>query len=225
MAPKRVGPGKTALLKVLLVCSDTPMRQRLRGALQAQPGVRVLAAVGDGRLAVEQAVELGADVVVTAVAIPVMDGIEVTRAIVESKPGTAVVVVSRNESGAVIRQALRAGARGVLLWQSALAECRHAVRAVAGGKQYLGTGVAEKMLDSLKAPRSDLDAMKALTATERQILRLAADGKSNAEMAGTLNLSTRTVETYRARLMRKLALKDLPSLVKFAIRHGITVLE
>jgi DNA-binding NarL/FixJ family response regulator len=211
-------------LKVLLACDDAPMRKRLGGALRRHHDVRVLAAVPDGRMAVEQAIQLGANVVVTGMSIPVMDGIEVTRAIVEGKPDTGVVVVSKHESGAIISQAFRAGARGVLLWQSALSECLQAVRAVAAGKHYLGDGVVERIFDSIQAAR-DWGTLKSLTAAELQILRLAAEGKSNAEMADALRLSQRTVETYRARLMRKLAYKDVASLVKFAIRHGITGID
>jgi DNA-binding NarL/FixJ family response regulator len=125
----------------------------------------------------------------------------------------------------MIPQAFRAGARGYLFETSIASELANAVRTVAGGQRYLGPGVVDRMFDWFQASRSDLDALSRLNAVERQILRLVAEGKSNAEAASILGLSPRTVETYRAGLTHRLGLADVPSLVKFAIRLGIIAVD
>jgi DNA-binding NarL/FixJ family response regulator len=157
-------------------------------------------------------------VVVMDVGMPVLNGIAATRAILGRSPATGVVMLSMHASPEIVRQALLAGARGYLLKESAGDEVVLAVRAVAGGGRYLGQGVAE--------PGSPgATGLGALTRRELDVLHLVVDGKSNAEAAGILGLSPRSVETYRARLMQKLAVDDLPSLVKLAIRHGLTSLK
>lgn len=213
------------MIKVLLACDDAPTRDGLHAALRSGDGIEVLAAVGDGRQAVQQAIHLDPHVVVTSVTIPVLNGIEVTRAIIEKNPDIAILVLSKDEPASTIPQAFRAGARGYMLQASSGDELVKAVRAVAAGDRYLGAGVADRMFASFQATRSDLDALSRLSEMERQILRLTAGGKSNAEMAEILRLSPRTVETYRAGLMHKLGLIDLPALVKFAIRQGIIPLD
>jgi DNA-binding NarL/FixJ family response regulator len=139
-------------------------------------------------------------------------------------PATQVLMLSMHESPDIVLQALEAGARGYLSKSSAAAELVKAVRALASGRRYLGSGIAEEVLDNLQAPRA-AGSLGALTDTERRILQLTAEGKSNAEMAGILSLSHRTVETYRLLMMRKLGIRGLPALVKFAIRHGITTVD
>jgi DNA-binding NarL/FixJ family response regulator len=152
-----------------------------------------------------------------------MNGIDATRTIVQRKPETGVIVLSMQDSSSVIESALQAGARGYLTKHSAGDEVVRAVREVAAGKRYLGGNVADKVFDRLGGRGAP--AREELTGTERDILRLVADGRSNSEVAAQLRLSTRTVETYRIRLMRKLDLDNLAALVKFAIRHGITSLD
>jgi DNA-binding NarL/FixJ family response regulator len=122
----------------------------------------------------------------------------------------------------LVRQSILAGARGFLLKESAGEEVVRAVRAVAAGQRYFGGGIASKLLDLPGASGAGMDV---LTAREREVLQLVAEGKSNAEAAAVLGLSPRSVETYRGRLMQKLGIEDLPSLVKFAIRQGLTTLD
>ena len=212
------------MLKVLLTHDDALTCDGPCSALQGQRDIQVLAAVIDGREALDQAIRLIPDVVVTGASTPGMSGLEITRAISARKPEIAVLVLS-NDPGSNILQAFQAGARGYLLETGAASELATAVRAVAKGERYLGSGVLDRMLDSFQATRSDVDALSRLSAMEHQILCLVADGKSNAEAAEILRLSTRTVETYRAGLMRKLGLDNVPSLVKFAIRQGIIALD
>jgi DNA-binding NarL/FixJ family response regulator len=126
-----------------------------------------------------------------------------------------------HSSTELVRQATLAGARGFLLKESAGDEVVRAVRAVAAGQRYFGAGIASRLLD---LPGISGAGLEVLTARERDVLQLVAEGKSNAEAAASLGLSPRSVETYRGRLMQKLGIEDLPTLVKFAIRHGITPL-
>ena len=213
------------MLKILLAHDDEVMRGRLRDALAGHRGTHIVAVAEDGRKAADEAIALDPDVVVTSVSIPVLNGIEVARALVEKKPAIATVLLSKDDPASAIPQAFRAGARGYLFEASIPSELANAVRTVASGQRYLGPGVVDKMFDWFQASRSDVDALGRLNAVERQILRLVADGKSNIEVAAVLGLSPRTVETYRAGLTHRLGLEDVPSLVKFAIRLGIIPLD
>jgi DNA-binding NarL/FixJ family response regulator len=157
------------------------------------------------------------------ITMPNLNGVEATRAIAEKAPGAAVVILSMHSSGELVRKALEAGARGYLLKEAAGEEVVRAVRSVASGRRFLGEGVADTALAGHASGQEG--TLDALTSRELQILGLIADGKSNAEAAVILGLSPRSVETYRSRMMEKLGLEDLPALVKFAIRHGISSLE
>jgi DNA-binding NarL/FixJ family response regulator len=151
------------------------------------------------------------------ISMPRMGGIEATRSIVGNAPEIGVVMLSMYAADCIVREALDAGARGYVLKESAGAEVLRAVRAVAAGGRYLGTGLA-----GVPDENGAVDPTARLTASERRVLRLVVEGKSNIETARLLGLSPRTVETYRGRLMEKLRVHDLPALVKFAIRNGLT---
>jgi DNA-binding NarL/FixJ family response regulator len=211
------------LTKILIADEHGIVRDGLRSLLEKHADLRVVAAVADGREAVAAAERLAPQVVIIEIALRLMNGIDATRAIVQKKPDTGVIVLSMRDSGSVIESALQAGARGYLTKHSGGDEVVKAVREVAAGKRYLGSSIADKLFDRLR--RRDTAAREELTGTESDILRLVADGKSNAAAAAQLGLSIRTVETYRIRLMRKLDIKDLATLVKFAIRHGIISLD
>jgi DNA-binding NarL/FixJ family response regulator len=206
------------VIKVLLADDHGVLRDGVQRLLESNADMKVIAAVDDGREAVDQAVALQPDVVVMDVTMPGMNGLEATRRIAERAPATGVVILSMHSSAEMVRAALDAGARGYLLKESAGDEVVKAVRAVAAGRRFLGAGLGEKLWE----PETPLAR---LTPREREVLKLIAEGKSNADAAAALGLSPRSVETYRLRLMQKLDLQDLPSLVKFAIRHGMTTLE
>jgi DNA-binding NarL/FixJ family response regulator len=212
-------------IHVLLADDHGVVRDGLRRLFEDHHDIKVLAAVGNGLEALKETKRLEPHVVLMDLAMPVLGGIEATRAILEARPETGVIILSFQDSSALIHRAVKAGARGYLTKESSADEVVKAVRSVAAGKRYFPKGIAEKLFDALEGARSSADAIETLTATERDIVRLIADGNSNAEAAAVLQLSPRTVETYRIRLMRKLDLTHLPSLVKFAIRHGITSLD
>jgi DNA-binding NarL/FixJ family response regulator len=211
------------VINVLLADDHGVLRDGVQRLLEAGGDIKVVATVDDGCTAVAQAVQLQPDVVVMDISMPVLNGIDATRSILQGAPKTGIVVLSMHSSVEVVRQALLAGARGYLLKESAGEEVVRAVRTVAAGRRFLGEGIADKLLTTFPHPPTQ-SGIELLTPREREVLRLVADGKSNAEAAAILGLSPRSVETYRARLMQKLGIEDLPTLVKFAIRHGMTTL-
>jgi DNA-binding NarL/FixJ family response regulator len=208
------------VINVLLADDHGVLRDGVQRLLESNSDIKVIATVDDGLAAVEKAVELQPDVVVMDVSMPGLNGLEATRRIADRVPATGVAILSMHSSTEMVREAFAAGARGYLLKESAGDEVVRAVRAVAAGRRFFGEGVVDKVL-----VENTGSGIASLTAREREVLRLIADGKSNAEAAAILGLSPRSVETYRARLMEKLAIEDLASLVKLAIRHGITTLE
>ena len=212
------------VIRVLLADDHGVLRDGMQRLLEAQSDIQVVGMVDNGREAVEKAIQLKLDVVVMDITMPELNGIDATRALVEKAPAIGVVMLSMHSTVELVRQALLAGARGYLLKESAGREVEKAVRAVAAGRRFLGAGIADKIAAEFPytAKRSDLDF---LTPREREVLRLIVEGRSSAEAAAILGLSPRSVETYRARLMDKLKIEDLPSLVKFAIRNGITTTD
>lgn len=210
------------MIRVLVADDHGVLRDGLCRLLESDPEIRVVAAANDGREAVAQAAATQPEVVVMDISMPSMGGIEATRTIVGKAPATAVVMLSVHSAERTVREALAAGARGYLLKESAGAEVLSAVRAVAAGGRYFGQGLR---LSETGEPHGASDPTARLTASERRVLRLIVEGRSNAEAARELGLSQRTVETYRCRLMDKLQIGDLPALVKFAVRHGITSVE
>jgi DNA-binding NarL/FixJ family response regulator len=208
-------------IRVLLADDHAMMRDGLKALLTASLGVSVVAEVGNGRDAVRSAEELKPDVAIMDISMPELNGIEATRLLREKSPGTRVVILSMHSSSEHVFRALEAGAMGYLLKESAGAEVNAAVRAVHGGRRYLSSAIAalEPAVRSGAARSSPLDS---LSARERQVLQLVVEGHSSVEIAKRVHLSPKTVDTYRSRLMGKLGVSDVPSLVKFAIQHGIT---
>jgi DNA-binding NarL/FixJ family response regulator len=212
------------VIRVLLADDHGVLRDGVQRLLEVHSDIKVVSMVSDGLEAVEMAARLRPEVVVMDITMPGLSGIDATRAMVEKLPEIGVVMLSMHSTVELVRQALLAGARGYLLKESAGREVESAVRAVAAGRRFLGAGIADKIAAEYPyaAKRSDLDY---LTPRERDVLRLIVEGRSSAEAAAILGLSPRSVDTYRARLMDKLQIDDLPSLVKFAIRHGITTTD
>jgi DNA-binding NarL/FixJ family response regulator len=210
----------------VLVASDQPiLRDGLRAILDRESDIRVVASVGDGSEAVREAERHRPQVALLGIAIAGLNGIEATRIIVERSPAVGVLILSVHSTPAVVQHALDAGALGYLSRECSGDELVKGVRAVAAGHRYLSQGLAAKFLDRHRGVGRGEQAVESLTATERQILKLVAEGESNPAVAKVLGLSPRTVETYRLRLMRKLGIENFASLVRYAIRHGITPLD
>ena len=192
------------------------MREGL-SVLFARAGMEVVGGVANGREAVRLAQELAPDVVVMDLTMPDMNGIEATRQLRARAPDVQVVVLSMHSTGEHVYRALEAGAMAYVLKDAAGAELLSAVRAVCSGRRYVSPALGD-----LPAPGVRRAPLDALSARERQVLQLVVEGRTSAEIARTVHLSPKSVQTYRSRLMRKLRMRDLPALVKFAIEHGLT---
>lgn len=213
------------MVRVLLADDHAVVRDGLRALLGAQSAIEVVGDVATGREAVRQAQQLQPDVVVMDIAMPDLNGIEATLQIQDTCPSTQILILSMHSTNEHILRALQAGARGYLLKDSAGAELVEAVRVVHAGRRYLSSKIAASVIDDYVAERNRTSPLDSLSRRERQILQLTAEGKTSAEAGAMLFLSPKTVDTYRSRMMHKLDIGDLASLVKFAIQHGITQLD
>jgi len=213
---------------VFLADDHAVVRDGLRFLLEAQPDIRVIGDAANGREAVRRVTQLCPDVVILDIAMPELNGIEAARKIARDCLSTQVIILSMHSTTEHVFRALQAGARGYLLKESAGIEVVNAVRAVHAGHRYLSQRLSDRLVDDYVRQRQAGEAKSPLTRLsprEREVLQLVVEGKSSAEIAAILSLSLKTVETYRSRLMHKLGISDLPSLVKFAIQHGLTPLE
>jgi len=217
----------THAISVFLADDHAVLRDGLRAMLGMQPDIEVVGTASNGREAVRSIVERCPAVVVLDISMPEMDGLEATRQIAQRCPQTRVIILSMHNTSGHVRQALRAGARGYLLKEEAGEEVVTAVRAVHAGRRYFSKEIAEAIVDGFvqegeSATPCPLDQ---LTAREQQVLPLLVEGHGANEIAESLCLSPRTVDTYRRRILQKLDIPNLPGLVKFALKHGLTSLE
>jgi two-component system response regulator NreC len=206
-------------IRVLLADDHSLVRQGFRRILEAQPDLEIVGEASDGREAVELAAQLKPEVVVMDVAMPGLNGIEATRRICESSPRTRVLALSMHRDSVYVREILRAGARGYLLKDAFDADLVSAVRAVARGEGFIAPAIADCVLADYRQHVSD--PIDLLTAREREVLQLIAEGKTNKEIASLLNLSVYTVDAHRGRIMEKLNLHSAGELVRFAVRKGL----
>jgi RNA polymerase sigma factor (sigma-70 family) len=195
------------------------VRQGFRLILTSQPDLEVVGEAGNGREAVELAALLKPDVVVMDVTMPGWNGIEATRRLRAVSPATRVLGLSVHRDPVYVREIIRAGAHGYLLKESADTDLLAAVRAVAQGEGYLSPEVSIHLLSEYrKQVREPIDL---LSAREREVLQMIAEGKTNKEIAAALNLSVYTVDGHRSRIMDKLNLHSTGELVRFAMRNGL----
>ncbi|OGU23864.1 MAG: DNA-binding response regulator [Hydrogenophilales bacterium RIFOXYD1_FULL_62_11] len=211
-------------INVLIVDDHVVMAEGLRYLIDAQNDLAVVGCVNDGREALREVVERVPDVVVMDIAMPELNGIEATHLIHERSPDTQVVMLSMHSNREYVLRALQAGARGYVLKKNAAAEVLTAIRSVYSGRRYLSSQITESVIEDYLRSSID-DPLDALSSRERQVLQLLVEGKSTVLIAESLSLSPKTVETYRARVMQKLDIGDMPGLVKFAIQHGLTTIE
>ena len=215
-------------INVFLADDHAVVRDGLRFLLEAEGDIKVIGDASNGRDAVRQVCELGPDVVILDIAMPELNGIEAARQIREVCPSVQIVILSMYSTAEHVFRALQAGARGYLLKESGGDDVVRAVRTVLAGRRYLSEEISEGMIDDYIRQRGVVEAespLARLSAREREILQLVVEGQSSAEIGDALFLSPKTIGTYRSRLMQKLGVKDLPGLIKFAIRYGLTPLE
>lgn len=215
-------------IRVVLADDHAVVRDGLRALLDAQPDIEVVGDAGSGVEAIKLVAKLQPHVVVMDIAMPELNGILASQEIMQLQPKTKIIILSMHSTSEHITRALQAGACGYLLKESAGSEVVDAVRTVQADQFFLSQKILEKVLinigaqDQASRMQNPLDR---LSPREREVLQLVVEGRSNVVIGNLLSLSTKTVETYRSRLMKKLGIKNMPDLVKFAIKHGIIVLE
>jgi DNA-binding NarL/FixJ family response regulator len=208
----------------VVVADDYPVvRQGLRGVLEADAEVAIVAESGDGLETVRLVERLQPDVLVLDLMLPSLSGLDVLPIVRQRAPRTRTVVFSMYSSEDFVLQALRNGAVGYVLKGCDPAQVLEAVRRAVAGRRYLSPGLSERAFDaySEKAEASPADPHDLLTPRERQALQLAAEGHSNAKIAARLSISPRTAEMHRANALRKLGLKTVADLVRYALRRGM----
>ena len=210
-------------IRILIADDHGVVAEGLKSLAEAEPGIEVVGIVADGREAVKHARESRPDVVIMDMSMPELNGADATQAIVQQTPQCRVIVLSMYAEREYVRRALKAGAMGYVVKRSAAKELVEAIRAVYAGQRYLSPRVADVMIEAGADDKDDLLAR--LSMREREVLQLLAEGHTGAEIARRLSLSQKTVETYRARLVEKLGIRDLPGLVRFAIQRGIVTLD
>lgn len=212
-------------IRVLIADDHGVVAEGLRFVVEAEPDMQVIACLQDSREAVHRAIETPPDVVLIDHAMPGLNGTEAAHMIRERCPGTRVIILSMYSNRVHVLRALQAGASGYIVKKSAAKEVVDAIRVVHGGGRYLGKELAEGVIDQVVQKTASDNPLERLSSRERQVLQMLAEGRPVADIAIALALSPKTVETYRARMMEKLDIHDFATLVKFAIRHGITPLE
>jgi DNA-binding NarL/FixJ family response regulator len=214
-------------VSILLADDHAVVRHGLRALLEREPSFRIVGEIGDGLKVTDMVAQLKPDVLVTDLMMPGLNGLEITRQVKQRTPQTRVVVLSMHSNEAYVLEALRNGASGYVLKDSSGQDLVRAVREVAAGRRYLSAPLSERAIQTYVNTGRDslLDPYDALTSREREVLHLAAEGYSNAEIGSRLSISPRTAETHRANLMRKLDLRSQTDLVRYALRRGILPME
>jgi two-component system, NarL family, response regulator NreC len=212
----------------VLLADDHPIvRQGIRNLLEMDAGLSVVGEAEDGLQAVQLAEQFKPDVVIVDIMMPRLNGLETIRQITSRLPNTRCIVLSMQSADPYIVQALKAGAAGYVLKDSAPNEIANAIQQVLSGKRYLSPQLSEKLIDLfiLKVEAEVLDPYNSLTAREREVLQLAAEGLSNTDIAEQLSISHRTVEQHRQNMMHKMRFNNQTDLIRFALKQGILPLD
>lgn len=211
-------------IRIVLADDHTVVRNGLRLILEQQPDFQVVGEASDGREVVAMVSSEKPDVVVMDIAMPNLNGIEAARRITGHQPRTAVAILSMHSDEGYVLRSLKAGVRAYLLKDSAQSDLITAVRCISGGRSFFSPAIRKILQEDFIRQLDDQeveDTYDLLTAREREILQLVAEGKSNKEIANFLNLSLFTVETHRAHILQKLNLHSVPELILYAVRKGV----
>ena len=212
-------------ITVFLADDHRVLRDGLRILLESQDDIKVVGEAENGNKAIEGILSIKPNVVVMDITMPELNGIDAAQSIHETLPEIGIVILSIHSDSEHIFRALQAGAQGYLLKESAGSEVISAVRAVYLGRRYLSPSIRDTVMDAYMQNTQIHSPLELLSMREREVLQLTVEGHSSAAIAEKLELSSKTVDTYRSRLMGKLGVRDLPELVRFAIKHGITPID
>jgi DNA-binding NarL/FixJ family response regulator len=209
-------------LKILLADDHTILREGLKSLINAQPDLEVVGEAVNGWDAWRKAEELQPDIVIMDISMPELNGAKATERLKQTRPEIKVMALTVHEDRGYMQQLMQAGASGYVLKHAAVDELIHAIRVVAAGGTYLDPVLAGRLMGDLirRRPRNDVHLPCDLSEREAEVLRLMAWGYSNKEIAIRLNISVRTVETYKVRLMTKLDLQNRVDIVRYALMQG-----
>jgi DNA-binding NarL/FixJ family response regulator len=210
-------------IRILLADDHQIVRDGLKTLLEKQADMQVVGEAQDGRAAVDQARALAPQVVIMDIAMPDLNGVDATRQIKGESPEVKVIALSMQSDGPIVRRMLQAGASAYMLKDCASEELVKAVRTVMRGGTYLSDGVQNVVVKQLTSPEPTTTSP--LTPKEREVLQLLAEGKTTKEIAASLFLSPKTVDTHRQHIMDKLEIRSIAELTKYAIREGLTSLN
>jgi DNA-binding NarL/FixJ family response regulator len=208
-------------VRILLADDHAVVREGLRTILELQGDMEIVGEARDGRDALNKAEALRPDVILMDISMPELSGIEATRMIYMRVPTSRVIILSMYHTNEYVSRAMQAGARAYLLKESAGCSAVNAVRAVMRGRQYFGEGIESPKMKRTGCSANPQTPLESLSRRERETLQLVVEGNTNAAIAELLNVSQKSVETYRSRLMQKLDLNNVPALVMFALQHGV----
>jgi DNA-binding NarL/FixJ family response regulator len=213
--------------RVMLVDNHRLFREGLRALLQRVPGVEVVGEAENGRAAVAQARQLAPDIVLMDIAMPDLNGSDATRQLLAATSGVKVIALSIHSESRYVTAMLSAGASGYLLKECAFEELGLAIETVAAGRVHLSPAIAGAVAQSYTRPanREAPSVFSALTPREREVLQLLAEGKSTREIAAALVVTIKTVETHRARIMKKVGTSSVAQLTRYALAEGLTSLD
>ncbi len=214
-------------LSIVLADDHPVVRRGMRTLLESEPDFSVVGEAGDGLETIRQVKRLQPDVLILDLMMPALNGLEVLRIIRQRAPLTRIVILSMHSNNAFVAEALKNGATGYVLKGGSEEDLVRAVRAAAANKRFLSAPVTEQAIEAYveQCRSTGVDQHETLTAREREVLQLAAEGKTSTEIAARLRVSHRTVENHRANLMRKLGLQNQTELVRYALRRGLIPLE
>ncbi len=211
-------------IRVLLVDDHAILRAGLRSLLAAYSDIKVVGEAADGADALARVNELAPDVVVMDIAMPGVNGLVATRQILQAHPKTKILILTQYDNKEYVLPLMKVGAAGYVLKQSVDTDLVAGIRAVARGDSFLHPSVAKVVLDAYlqESNSADDDPYTQLTAREREVLILVAQGRSTREIAGLLHISPNTVDVHRAHMMQKLDLHNVAEISAYAVRHGLT---
>ena len=212
------------MIRIALADDHTVLRAGLKSLLERQSDLKVVGEANDGRELLRVVDETTPDVVITDIGMPRLNGAEATSQIVRKHPETRVIVLSMHSDEAYVLRALKAGARGYLVKESAEADLMTAIRTVHAGKAFFSPSVSALLVEDYVRQMRDRgvdDSYELLSTREREILQLVAEGKSNKDSANLLGVSVSTIETHRGNILQKLNLHSVPELILYAVRKGV----
>lgn len=217
---------KTNAIRVVLAEDHALVRAGLGALLRNVPGVEIVAEAGDGQEALRLIREHRPDVVLLDITMPGLNGLDVLVRIKDDCPSVGVIILSMHANDEYVRHALRTGANGYVLKDASAADLEQAINAVVQGETYLSAAISKRALEGHATGHGDeAGPLALLTSRQREILQLLAEGHNTKDIALTLQISPKTVETHRTQLMERLGIRDVPGLVRYAIRVGLVSSE